>query len=30
MAISPTNERGMTAEAARLEEARQKGMPWRQ
>src|SRR5215472_12194944 len=30
MATTPTVEQGMTAEASRLEEAREKGVPWRQ
>ena len=30
MARTPTVEQGMTAEASRLEEAREKGVPWRQ
>jgi hypothetical protein len=30
MARTPIGEHGMTAEAARLEEAREKGVPWRQ
>jgi hypothetical protein len=30
MANAPTSEPGMTAEASRLEEAREKGVPWRQ
>jgi hypothetical protein len=30
MANAPTGEPGMTAEASRLEEAREKGVPWRQ
>jgi hypothetical protein len=30
MAKTPTSEPGMTAEASRLEEAREKGVPWRQ